>query len=907
MEFDLPNPWSLTTEAVLRDLNSNPEKGLSSADIRTRRREYGENRLIQTKRRSIGRIFISQFKSVIVGLLGLAAVVSFVFGDWVEGLAILGVILINSAIGFVTEVKADRSMDALRRLGTVTTRVRREGGVREIPAEELVPGDIVILEGGDIITADLRLITASKLQADESPLTGESLAVNKKTGELKAETPLAERSNMLFKGTALTRGSGEGIVVASGMRTELGRISALVEEAEEEITPLEKRLASLGRKLISVTVVVATLVAISGIITGKEIYVMVETALALAVATIPEGLPIVATIALARGMLRMARRNALVNRLSAVETLGSTTLICTDKTGTLTENRMTAVQFTFSGGEINLEGGIQSARSESDENSARNGQNILREALEVGILCNNASLPHPDVRDPAEATGDPLEIALLLAGIRAGINPQILRREYPEEREEAFDSDVKIMATFNREDNFHRVSVKGAPEEVLKFCSFIKTGGGKVELGDKERKLWLKQNRRRAEAGQRVLAVAAKTVADLEAPPYEDLVFLGLLGFSDPPRPEVRSALTPCHDAGIRVVMITGDQPVTARLVARAVGLVESDTARVINGSELKKFDELSEKERREILRAPIFARVSPKQKLDLISLYQRDGAVVAMTGDGVNDAPALKKADIGIAMGERGTQVAREAADMVLLDDAFSTIVSAIGQGRVIFDNIRSFVLYLLSCNISEVLVVGIAALINAPLPILPLQILFLNLVTDIFPALALGVGEGGPGVMERGPRQSEKPIISRRHWFIIGRYGMLMTFAVLGAFWLAFRLLGMGEERSVTVSFLTLSFTQLWHVFNMRSQGSSFFHNNITRNPFIWGALLLCTGLMLTAVYFPPLAAILKLADPGRGGWIVVAVMSLLPLLFEQTMGLIPFRQGKFRQDGQDKDDRK
>ena len=887
MKFELSRPWSLPAKEVLRALQSEEEKGLGGGEITARRLSAGANRLIRAGRRRIGIIFINQFRSVIVGLLAAAAAVSFAFGEWVEGWAILGVIMINSAIGFITELKADRSMDALRKLGTVRTRVRRQGAVAEIDSEELVPGDIVILEGGDIVTADLRLLTASKLQADESALTGESLAVNKDTGELKADTPLAERSNMLFKGTSVTRGSGEGIVVATGMRTELGRIADLVETAEDEVTPLEKRLAALGRKLISVTLVIAALVAISGVISGKNAYVMIETAIALAVATIPEGLPIVATIALARGMLRMARRRALINRLSAVETLGSTTIICTDKTGTLTRNRMTAVRFLCSTGDIKLDPGPGGAESPAGD--------ILQEALEAGVLCSNASLARPDQPRASEAAGDPLEVALLRAAAGAGMNPENLRKRYPEEREVAFDSEVKMMATFNRRNGGCRVSVKGAAEEVLKFCSFIKTADGKDELSDKDRKFWLEQNRKLAEKGHRVLALAGKTVNDSGAPPYEDLVLLGLLGLSDPPRPEVRSALAACRDAGIRVVMITGDQAVTARLIGLAVGLVKSVRALVINGKDLKKPPDLSGEERRRILRAPIFARVNPEQKLDLISLYQEDGAVVAMTGDGVNDAPALKKADIGIAMGERGTQVAREAADMVLLDDAFSTIVSAIRQGRVIFDNIRSFVIYLLSCNISEVLVVGIAALLNAPLPILPLQILFLNLVTDIFPALALGVGEGSAAVMQRRPRPGEKPIISPANWAVIGRYGLLMTAAVLGAFWLAYRSPEFGEAKAVTVSFLTLSFTQLWHVFNMRGPGSGFFHNSITRNPFIWGALLLCTGLVMAAVYFPPLAAVLKLTDPGGRGWLIVAAMSLLPLFFEQTLGFVSSQVSK------------
>ncbi len=856
-------PWAAPPKAVLKDLRVSRDKGLGPSDVRERLGRYGPNRLVEVEKKSLWLILAGQFKNVIMGLLATAAITSFIFGEWVEGFSILGVIAINAAIGFLTEVKAIRSMDALREMGRTMTRVRRGGKVREVPAEELVPGDIVILEGGDIITADLRILAASRLQVDESPLTGESLPVSKDEEVLPEDIPLADRANILFMGTALTRGSGEGVVIATGMETELGRITSLVEEAEDEATPLEERLDRLGRRLIWVTAVVAVAVALSGIITGKGVYLMIETAIALAVATIPEGLPIVATIALARGVLRMARRNALVKQLAAVETLGATTLICTDKTGTLTENRMTVDRLALDGGDIPRE----EFSSKADPRVA--------EILTVTSLCNNASLS-----DKGEGSGDPMEVALLAAAKEADLDPDRLRKDRPEEREEAFDSESKLMATFNRDGSRYLVAVKGAPEEVLGGSSEVRTGGGERPMDEEERERWLKKNREMAGEGLRVLAAAVKAVDDLKAPPYRGLVFLGLIGLIDPPRKEIKPVLESCRRGGVRVVMVTGDQPVTAGLIAREVGLEGDGEFRVIHGRELKPPKELSEKEREEILGSPIFARVSPAQKLDLIALHQENGSIVAMTGDGVNDAPALKKADIGIAMGKRGTQVAREAADIVLLDDAFSTIVSAIREGRAIFENIRSFVVYLLSCNISEVLVVGFASLVNAPLPILPLQILFLNLVTDIFPALALGVGEGDQAIMERKPRPPGEPIIPGRLWRTIGGYGLIMTISVLGAFWLARWWTGAKIANPVTISFLTLAFTQLWHVFNLRGQGGSFFRNNITRNPFIWGALLLSSAFVIGAVYLPGPARILKLTPPGLYGWLIIAVMSLLPL---------------------------
>jgi len=874
--------WSTPEDSLLKDLKVSRNIGLSQREVKNRLKSYGPNRLAESKKKSLWSILAAQFKNVIMALLAVAAVVSFAFGDWVEGLAVLGVMVINAAIGFVTEVKAVKSMASLRKMSRMTTRVRRDGTVREVPSENLVPGDIIIMEGGDIIGADLRVLTASRLQVDESALTGESLPVTKSTGLLPGDTGPADRTNMLYQGTFLTRGSGEGVVVATGMATELGKIAAMVESAKEGATPLEKQLDRLGKKLIRVTAVVAVVVATGGIISGKGFYLMIETAIALAVATIPEGLPIVATIALARGMLRMARKNALINKLSAVETLGSTTLICTDKTGTLTENKMTVVRLAISGDDIHL----PSPDSDASEQLLKNP--IIKQLLTVTTLCNNASLP-----SEGEPSGDPLEISLLAAARQAGLTPEQIQSNLPEEREEAFDSEVKMMATFNRDGDRYLEAVKGAPEKVLNACSYYQTRAGTEKMSDEDRDNWLEKNRKMAEEGLRVLAAATRRVDDLNSPPYQGLIFLGLIGLLDPPRTDIRPAIAACRGAGIRVVMVTGDQPVTAGLIGYEVGLTENKETRVIHGRELKPPDQLSDRERDELLRSPIFARVSPEQKLDLIGLHQQNSSIVAMTGDGVNDAPALKKADIGIAMGERGTQVAREAADMVLLDDAFSTIVSAISQGRAIFDNIRSFVLYLLSCNISEVLVIGLASLVNAPLPILPIQILFLNLITDIFPALALGVGEGDPAIMDRRPRKPEEPIISNRLWRTIGGYGLLMTIAVLGSFWLALNWLKTGDEQAITISFLTLAFTQLWHVFNLRGPGGSLFRNNITRNPYIWGALILCTVITIGAVYLPGPARILKLTDPGFVGWMVVMGMSIFPLLVGQVWRIIAGRR--------------
>ncbi len=886
LSLDVNTPWTKDWKDVAQRLEVSVDQGLEPREVERRRERYGPNRLRSAGRKSIWQILLEQFKSLIVGLLAVAAVLSFAFGDWVEGIAVAVVILINALIGFVTEYRAVRSMEALQELGSVSAKVRRQGQAHEIPAGELVPGDVIIVDGGDVVTADLRLVEASKMQANESALTGESVPVGKQVDPLEKETVLAERANMLFKGTAVTRGSGAGIVVATGMETELGQISSLVQEAEEEVTPLEQRLDQLGHNLIRLTLGLTVLVALAGILSGKEIRLMIETAIALAVASIPEGLPIVATVALARGMRRMAQRNALINHLSAVETLGATNVILTDKTGTLTENQMTVRRIVLASGRFDIDGEgleVQGDFHQDEETVDPRDADVLSQALRVGVLSNNAALNYNEEGQVAEAVGDPMEVALLVAGAKAGLKREPLLDELPEAREIAFDPKVKMMATLHEQDSDYYVAVKGSPEAVLQVCTHVLTLDGREALDKAARERWLERNDEMARQGLRVLALAQKTAQDVEAEPYQDLEFLGLVGLADPPRQEVRQSIVACQEAGIKVVMVTGDQAVTARNIAQAVGLTDRDDVDIIQGQEL---DDVLREDRQRLLKVPIFARVSPKQKLDLITLYQDQGDIVAMTGDGVNDAPALKKADIGVAMGQRGTQVAREAADMVLEDDAFSSIVAAVEQGRAIFNNIRRFVLYLLSCNLGEVLVVTLASLVNAPLPIRPLQILFLNLVTDVFPALALGVGEGDPDIMQRPPRDPQEPIMTRRHWMEVSGYGVLITASVLGALWLALTRLDMSQVQAVTVSFLTLAFAQLWHVFDMRDRGSHILRNDVVQNPYVWGALLLCVGLLLLAVYVPFLADLLSVVHPGLEGWGVVIGMSILPLIVGQVL---------------------
>ncbi|MCF8068449.1 MAG: cation-transporting P-type ATPase [Desulfobacterales bacterium] len=877
--------WSQSCHEVLESLQVSLQTGLDRQEIQRRLKKYGSNRLRQIKRKNSLSILFEQFKSLIMGLLVIAAGISFVFGQTMEGYAVIIVILLTAVIGFFTEIKAVRSMESLRKLSLVQTNVRRNGQVSQIAATKLVPGDIVLLESGDIVTGDMRVIESNKLQVNESTLTGESFPITKNTDPLDGKTELAERTNMLFKGTAVTRGSGLGVVVTTGMSTELGHISALVEDAKEEITPLEKRLDRLGQRLIWLSIAIAIMVAVAGIISGKELLLMFETSIALAVAAIPEGLPIVATVALARGMLEMAKCNALVNRLSSVETLGATNVIFTDKTGTLTENKMTVTKLVFDEDEIEYSSaGKTEPNIKGFEISAPKNR-LLHEALETGVLCSNASLSKEQVEKNQDGVGDPMEIALLAAGASANIFRYDLLKDLPEKREEAFDTDTKMMATFHKKKDIFHVAVKGAPEMVLDSCSTILTKDGPKDLTEEKNNRLKDANTGMALNGLRVLALATKKVETLDAFPYKNLTFIAMVGLLDPARSEIKEAIASCKAAGIQLIMVTGDQPVTARHIASKIEMVERSDAEVIRGNEINNFQDMSGEEKNRILDIQIFARVSPKQKLDLISLYQEKGAIVGMTGDGVNDAPALKKADIGIAMGNRGTQVAQEAADMVLKDDAFATIIIAIEHGRVIFNNIRKFILFLLSGNVGEIIAVGTASLINSPLPLLPLQILFINLLLDVFPALALGLGKGVPGIMQKPPRDPSEPILTGKHWKSIFGYGALISLSVLCALWIALYWFKMPKAQAVTISFLTLGFSRLGHTFNMRDTDSGLFKNEITGNPFVWWALLLCSVLLPAAVFIPGLAQILQLEDPGRQGWLLICGMSLVPLFFGQV----------------------
>lgn len=870
-------PWADTAPDVLAGLDTAAD-GLTTENAEARRERWGANELREFERRSILAILWEQLRSLIMVLLVVAMVVSFVAGHVVDGVAIIAVILFNTVIGFVTELRAVRSMEALQELAKAEAKVLREGEEQKVAAAALVPGDVVALESGDVVPADGRLIEVSELEIDESALTGESVPVRKDTERVPEDTELADRSCMVYRGTVVTRGRGVAVIVATGMHTQLGEITELVAEAGADSTPLERKLDQLGRRLVWLTLGVAAVVTTLGVLAGRDLALMVETGIALAVAAIPEGLPIVATVALSHGMWRMLERNALIRRLSSVETLGATTVIFVDKTGTLTENAMRVREVEIGAGRVEI--AIESDKSGvvhrlDGEEMAPDESPGLRAAMETALLCNDVGVEH--------GAKEPMEAALYDWAERAGIAAET-REAHPRVRTEPFNRKTQMMATYHEDGDRVLVAVKGAPESVLEVCTHTLGPDGVKRMDDEERARLEALEDELAERGLRVLTMARKHVDDGSADPYEGLCFLGHVGLLDPPRSNVEEVIARCHHAGIRVIMVTGDHPATALEVARSLGIGGDDPV-AMRGAELPAMESASADERDRILGAAVFARVTPEQKLALIDLHQEAGEIVAMTGDGINDAPALRSADIGVAMGERGTQVAREAADMVLQDDAFGTIVAAVEQGRVIFENIRRFVVYLLSGNVGEIMAMSAAVAVGAPLPLLPLQILYLNMINDVFPALALGVGRGSSGTMDVPPRDPQEPVLTRGGWLAIGGYGALIAAVVLGVFYLALVPLGMTETEAVTVSFLTLSFSRLTHVFNMRKPRSGWFRNEISMNPFVWGAFAVSVALLLVAVYVPLFADVLGVTAPGLVGWSLIGAGGAVTWLVGQA----------------------
>ncbi len=850
-----PKPWhALSAEAVAGELGVDPGSGLDAAEAQRRLARYGPNSLPEGARRSVLRMIADQFGDFMILVLIVAAVVSGIVGDPGDTIAIAVIVLLNAAIGFAQEYRAERAMAALKRLAAPTARVRRAGEALSVPADQLVPGDLVLLEAGAIVPADLRLIDTAQLQVAEALLTGESQPADKDALVLPAaEAPLGDRLDMAHKGTLVTRGRGAGLAVATGLATELGRIAQLLAGAEELKTPLQRRLARFGTRLALVVLAICAIVFTAGLLRGEPPLLMFLTAVSLAVAAIPEALPAVVTIALALGARKMARRYALVRRLPAVETLGSVTVICSDKTGTLTENRMRVERYF-------ADGALASSFA-SGEPWATLGRAL--------VLCNDA-----DISAAGAVSGDPTETALLEAAAAAGYFKAALDVALPRVAEQPFDSGRMRMATLHRTAEGHVVYVKGAPEALLPLCTTQLSGTGETPL-DAEALQAAAEHM--AAAGLRVLAVAyrrfAERPADLPAA-QTGLIFLGLVGLIDPPRTEAANAVAECKRAGIVPVMITGDHPATARAIARRLG-ISGDGDGVMTGTELAALSDAAFAAR--VKGVAVYARVDPAQKIRIVEALQRAGEIVAMTGDGVNDAPALKRADIGVAMGRGGTDVAREAAHLVLADDNFATLVHAVREGRRIYDNIRRFIRYAMSTNAAEIWTIFLAPFLGLPIPLLPIHILWINLVTDGLPGLALAGEPAEPDVMRRPPRPPNESVFARGMWQHIVWAGLLMAGVTLGTQAWAHH---SGFAHWQTMVFTVLTLSQLGHVLAIRSERESLFAIGIASNPRLLAAVLFTVVLQLATLYLPLFNAWFK-TEPLSAGELA-ACLALSSVVF-------------------------
>jgi Ca2+-transporting ATPase len=881
---------TLSIGATAEQLEANVTEGLTDAEAERRLAEHGPNLLVRAKERSLVAILIGQFRSLLVAMLAVAATVAFASGDRLEGAAILVVILLNALIGFLTEWKAARTLSALREQSVVEATVVRGGAERRLPAADIVVGDLVILSAGERVPADGRLVESVRLQVEESALTGESSAVRKESdAEVAAEAALGDRLNVAFMGTAIAEGRGRLLVTAIGAGTEMGKIGTLIDEASVRATPLEAKLARLGRLLLFIVLGLCAVIILGGWLRGNDFLVMLEVGISLAIAAVPEGLPAVSTMTLAIGMQRMARMGALVRRLPAVETLGSTTVICTDKTGTLTQNEMTVTALMIDARRIAVSGtGYETVGSFTVDGVELDAAADARVSLglKIGALCNDATVSRVDGRHAV--LGDPTEAALLVVAEKAGFTATELEAESPRADEVPFDSITKRMVTVHRHpDAGLSAFLKGSPAAVLDVCTSELGADGPVPMSAESRERWVARNVELAGEALRVLALAYR-----ELPPNHtaedyarDAVLVGLVGMRDPLREEAKAAIATCRRAGIRTIMITGDQQATAAEIAKQLEIDRDDAGapmRIVHAGDLTSLDAAGWKAI--VAETAVFARVTPKHKLQVVEALQASGAIVAMTGDGVNDAPALKQADIGIAMGIKGTDVAKESADMVIVDDNFATIIRAVEQGRIIFANIERFIHYLFSCNCAEVIVVFVAIMVGWPLPLLPLQILWLNMLTDIFPALALALEPSSPDSMREPPRDPTLPLLPKRFVIMIAWQGVLLASVTLGAFVIGLARhgdTGTGLRQAGTMAFMALTLSQVLHAFNVRSQEQSIFTRRLFTNGWLWAAVLVCLGVQAAAVYVPALQRVLHTVPLPAADWLVIGAAALLPIL--------------------------
>jgi Ca2+-transporting ATPase len=883
------------TDDVVRRLDTDPERGLPAAEAARRLSACGPNALERAAPEPLWRKILAQFKELVIWILLVAAGIAAAMGDWADTAAILAIVLVNAAIGFFQEQRAQQALAALERLAAPLAKVVRDGGVHPVPARSIVPGDRLELEAGDQVPADARLVEAFGLRVQESALTGESVPVEKgPAGPLPEATPLGDRRSIVHAGTVVAAGRGAALVVETGMRTQLGRIASLLERSPPETTPLQRRLGELGRVLIVICLVVVGIIFLLETWRGGGLLALwrdgglgevMLRAVSLAVAAVPEGLPAVVTLVLAIGLQRMVARNALVRRLPSVETLGSVTVICSDKTGTLTRNEMTVREIVTARGRYRVTGAGYEPRGEflrePDGVVVAVSDPDLRRALLIAARCGSATVEPTGDGGGWRVVGDPTEGALVVAALKGGVPAEDPRE--PVIFELPFDSERKRMSVVLRTAPDRRLMVtKGATEAVLPRCTAELHGGAVVPLTDDRRREILSAATEMAGRALRVLSLASRDMpADepLDSQPAvaeRELVHVGLVGMIDPPRDEARRAVERCRTAGIRPVMITGDHPATALAIGRELGMSAAD--RVVSGAELDGIsdDRLLD----EVASIAVYARVSAEHKLRVVRAWQRRGEIVAMTGDGVNDAPAVKAADIGIAMGITGTDVTKEASDMVLTDDNFASIVTAVEEGRGIYDNIQKFIHYLLSCNAGEVLTMFVAAVAGWPAPLAAIQILWLNLVTDGLPALALGLEPPERDIMERSPRPPQEAVITRARGILILSHGALVAAVVLWAFWSTWRGDAARLERARAVTFCVAAFAQLFFAIGCRSDRVTAFRLGFLRNPALLLAILLSSLLQVVIVTLPHAQSVFEVEHHVGGDWVFVVALALVPV---------------------------
>lgn len=874
---------------VLKELDSMATDGLSSSEAKQRLEKYGLNEFQDKKRKTFLQKFIDQFKDFMIIILIAAAIISIAAGERVDAIVILAIVILNAFLSIYQEGQAEKSLESLKQMSAPEAKVIRDGKKTVVPARELVPGDIVILEAGDIIPADLRLFTSSNLKVDESSLTGESVAVEKNSEAiLDNNATLGDRVNMAYMSTIVTYGRGKGVVVGTSHDTEIGKIATMIEEIEDDLTPLQNKLDKLGKKLGILTIIICAIVFALGLIQKREVIDMLLVSVSLAVAAIPEGLPAIVTIVLAIGMGRMVKKNAIVKKLLAVETLGSTTYICSDKTGTLTQNEMT-VKKVYSDGKFydvtgigyEPEGQILNQGNELTHDELNN----LKALLYACILNNDANLLENN--NIYTIMGDPTEGALITFAGKAGFLEDEVEAEQPRIDEIPFDSDRKMMSTFHEVDDRIIQYTKGAPDIVLSNCKYIYMDGEFKEITDEHRVDILKANSTFASDALRVLGFAIKIINkdDFKNTDKneEDLIFVGLTGMIDPPRTEAMQAIEECKRAGIHTVMITGDHRETAFQIAKELGICENHNE-TISGSELST---IADSEYNELVkRIKVYSRVSPEQKVKIVNALRENGEIVAMTGDGVNDALAIKRADIGISMGITGTDVAKNTADMVLTDDNFASIVNAVEEGRIIFANIQKFVAFLLSCNIGEILIVFFAMLLGMEEPLKPIHLLWLNLVTDSLPALALGVEPGEPGIMDEKPRSKDDPIITKKMGVAIVLQSLAITVASLLAFYYATKLYPESITHARTIVFATLITSELLRAFSSRSFDRPIWKIGIKSNMKMVYAILISFSMLIAVLYIPFLHDIFDTFQLGFKDWEIVLSFAFIPFIIGELV---------------------